>query len=238
MAKSAALLNLMESLTIADELLKIEKKYYHKPPNPTEQKPVQGLRGAAAVFVLASFERFLSDAIEEHLTKLQSLPAASFNLLPDDIRINNTYKMLEYAMKGRPHEAPKNKKDRLVDIDFACNQVITSTICPNVFTNTGSNPNSSTVKSMLKECDVNDIFGIIKKDFIKKWGVPIAHTFIKDKLDEIVYRRHVVAHTANALNITREQLKESLRFLKILSELIDKELDKKMKAISLVARVP
>jgi hypothetical protein len=61
----------------------------------------------------------------------------------------------------------------------------------------------------------------MKVRFEVKWRKPVAHTFIADKLDEIVNRRHVVAHTAYALAITRGQLKESIRFLKVLAELLD-----------------
>ncbi len=238
MAKSTAYYEFKESLSIADELLKIERKSYHNPPRATEQKPVQGLRGAAAIFVVAAFERFLKDAIEEHLAKLARVPPTSFHLLPDGMKTNSTYKTLEFAMKGQPHASPKPRKDRLADIDAACRSVIAAIVVPMAFSNTGGNPSSSTVKSMLSDCDIQDIFGVIQTDFIRRWGAPIAQTFIKDKLDEVVQRRHVVAHTANALNIARSQLKESLRFLRILSELIDRELAKKVRAISILAGVP
>ncbi len=58
---------------------------------------------------------------------------------------------------------------------------------------------------------------------------PEAQSFVEDKLQEIVNRRHVVAHTADALKITRGNLKESLRFLEILAEVLDAELDNHIK---------
>lgn len=237
MPPSIALRDLKDSLVIADELLRIERRDYHNPPRANEVKPVQGLRGAAAVFVVAAFEQFLRAAIEEHLTKLGKISPASFQTLPDDIRINSTYRTLEYAMKGYPHASQKPRKDRLGDINQACKIIIAATVAPSAFSNTNGNPNSNTVRQMLSDCDINDIFGIVHNDFVRKWRAPIAHTFIRDKLDEIVQRRHLVAHTANALNISRSQLKESLKFLRVLSELIDVQLGKKIKAVLILAGI-
>ena len=238
MPRSAAFSEFKDSLSIAQELLKIDAKNYGDPPQIHEQKPVQGLRGAAAVFVVAAFERYLKDAIEENLSRVIPISIAAFERLPDDIRINSTYRTLEYAMKGLPYTPKKNRKDRLLDIGAACQRVLQPAVDPAAFTHTGGNPGPETVNSMLADCDINDIFRSIHTSFIVKWQSPISHTFIRDKLEEIVHRRHVVAHTANALNITRPQLKESIRFLRILSELIDMELEKKSKALLIIATTP
>ena len=68
------------------------------------------------------------------------------------------------------------------------------------------------------------MFGKLHNKFEAKWGKKEATTFLTDKLNEIVQRRHVVAHSAQALNITRTQLNESVKFLRILGELFDKAL--------------
>src|SRR5262249_21151102 len=52
----------------------------------------------------------------------------------------------------------------------------------------------------------------------------LTATFVPDKLNEIVQRRHRVAHTGAALDITRSQLNESLKFLPILSTWLDAQL--------------
>jgi hypothetical protein len=238
MPKSAAFSELKDSLSIAQELLKIDKTYYSDPPKTHEQKPVQGLRGAASVFVVAAFERYLRNAIEEYLSKLTTIPSTMYHLLPDDIRINSAFRTLDYAMKGSPNKPSKTKKERLPDIKGACQKVLDDVVNPTAFNNTGGNPSSVTLKNLLKDIDVNDIYGTIRSGFISKWGDPIAQTFIPDKLDEIVQRRHYVAHTANALNISRSQLKESIRFIQILSELIDRILKKKIQELSTMVKSP
>ena len=77
------------------------------------------------------------------------------------------------------------------------------------------------VKKLFSDLAIFDVFGTIKSKFEAKWGSPVAQTFIQDKLDEIVNRRHVVAHAADALNIGRQELRNSLKFLKTLAPILD-----------------
>jgi hypothetical protein len=214
---------------MAEELLKIERTYSN-PPRQNEQNAVRGLRGGVAVLVVASFENFLKISIEEHLSKLTIYPLIPFSNLPDPMKVSSTYKTLELAMKGNPFEE-STKLDRLTEIEAACKKVIVGIIDPTAFTFTGGNPIAKNIKSMLKDIDIKDIFNRIEPKFTLKWRRPISHTFLIDKLNEIVSRRHIVAHTASALSITRNQLKESIRFLKILAELIDNELKNKINQI-------
>ncbi|MDD5007251.1 MAG: HEPN domain-containing protein [Syntrophorhabdaceae bacterium] len=220
-----------ESIAIAEELLKIEKAYYPGPPRTKEQKAVEGLRAGVVVMVVAALERFLRDSMEEHVSDLTKTPFVPWTSLPDNMRITNVYKTLDLAMKGPPFQEAPPKKDRLVDIHKACASIVSDIINPLAFNNTGANPNAATVKSLLKSLDVSDIFAVIKLRFEKKWGKPIAATFLVDKLNEIVNRRHVVAHTASALGISRQQLKESIKFVRILAKLIDGEIKSKINKI-------
>jgi len=218
--------------------MKIEKNNYKNPPRLAEQKPVQGLRGAVAILVVACFENYLKDSIEEYLSQLTIHPLILITHLPDRMKKCNIYKTLERAMKGPLFEDPPPKVNRLNDIEIACKKVALGLINPSAFNFTGGNPNANCVKLMMKEMDIDDIFGRIKNRFEIKWKKPVAVIFIADKLNEIVNRRHIVAHTANALNITRAQLNESIRFFKILTELIDNEMKRKINQILHNARTP
>jgi RiboL-PSP-HEPN len=104
--------------------------------------------------------------------------------------------------------------------------LISEILDPRVFTNTGSNPNSKTVTLMFSNLGIQKVFDIIKKGFEQQWNKPITHNSIEKTLDEIIQRRHAVAHTAVALDISRAELKESIRFLKIVAKLLDAELKK------------
>ena len=147
-----------------------------------------------------------------------------FNRLPVKMKIQNVFRTLERALKGPLFQVPPPKLDRLNGIEQACGLIVTKTINPLAFSETGSNPNSSTVKEMFSNLGVPNVFGKTKARFEVDWGRPVHDTFINDKLNEVVGRRHVIAHTANALQLTRNELKTSIRFLKILAALLDKEL--------------
>lgn len=238
MASSKAFNDFKEALSIAEELIKIERKSYRNPPRIGEQKPVQGLRGAVAVLVVASFEQFLKDVIEEHLSNLAMMSSINTAMLPDSVKVCNIYNTLDHAMKGPKFGGSSTRADRLADIIVACKMIGDDTINPIAFTITAGNPNAETVKKLMKDLDVSDVFNVIRPQFFRKWKKPESATFLQDKLNEIVSRRHVVAHTANALNISRMQLNESVKFLKILALTLDAKIKDKMRDLSRIARVP
>jgi len=134
-------------------------------------------------------------------------------------------------MKGPPFQEAPPKIQRLPEIERACQFVISGKIDSKVFSDAGGNPNSKNLRAMLASIALDDFFKKIKNSFDKYWKAPTAYSFIADKLDEIVGRRHVVAHTADALNISRDDLRESLRFMRVLAKLLDRELARHIKQL-------
>lgn len=198
---------------------------------------MKGLRGGTAVLIVASFEYFLRRLFEENISKLNTTPISiDFKKLPDRLKIKAVYHSLQRAMDGPLYEAKPPKVDRLGDIENACKMIISEQVNPLAFSDTSNNPNSETVKEKFNEVGITDIFGKIKIAFEAKWGVPVANNFIKDKLNEIVRTRHVVAHTADSLNITRSSQNEAFKFLKIIAELLEKELENHIKNLQRTAK--
>jgi hypothetical protein len=230
MSESQSFQQFVGSLQMAEELLRIEKDLYPNPLRQGAQKAIQGLRGGAVVLTVAAFENFLRTAFEEYLSLLSKNSHLGSNIafekLPEKMRVSCVYFTLEQAMKGPPFQEAPPKVQRLTDIHKACRMLISEILDPRVFSNTGSNPNSKTVTLMFSNLGIQKVFDLIKIRFEQQWNKPIADGSIADTLDEIVRRRHVVAHTADALNITRAELKESIRFLKIVAKLLDAELKK------------
>ncbi len=226
-----------ESLELATALKKIERDGYPANPPTAKQSAVMGLRGGSAVLMVAAFEYFLSRLFQEEISKINTTPISiDFDKLPDKLRIQSVYHSLNRAMDGPLFQEKPPKVDRISEIVAACKLVISDQINPKAFSETGSNPNGDTVKNKFKEVGLSDIFGKIKPSFERKWGCPVAHDFIKSKLDSIVRTRHVVAHTADALNISRSSQNEAFRFLKILAELLEKELVKHVKGVKKAAK--
>ncbi len=226
-----------ESLELANALKKLERDKF--PPNPKlmDQPFVKGLRGGAAVLMIAAFEFFIKRLFEENISKLNtSPPTIDLNKLPDKFKVKVVYDGLQNAMDGPKFVSKPSKVDRIKDIMSACKLLIGEHINPSTFADTGSNPNGDTIKEKFSEVGLPDIFGKIKSDFETKWGTAVADSFIKGKLDEIVRTRHVVAHTADTLNITRSSQNEAFKFLKILAELLESELEKHVKDLLKTAK--
>lgn len=232
----AAFQQFKESLELATALKKHERKYPTN-PNIAAQPLVKGLRGGAAVLMVAAFEFFLRRLFEENIAELNTIPVSiDFHKLPDQLKVTTVFNGLNKVLKGPLYEEKPPKVARINDIMATCKLLITDQIDPATFGETGSNPNGDRVKAKFKEVGIIDIFVKIKPSFETKWKTPVAHDFIKGKLDEIVRTRHVVAHTADTLNISRKSQNESFRFLKILAELLEKELQKHIKDIKKKAK--
>lgn len=223
MPKTTALIKFENTLQAAEALIEMEKAL-DNPPKKSDQSKASGLRGGAAVLMVASFEAFLKNLIVEHLTELTVNPAPiPFNSLPEKMRISSIFNCLDSAIKGPLHKKTA-KIDRIPDIKSACAKVAAEIIDPQALSSTRSNPSSETVKDLFGDLGVPDLFGTITPKFMRKWHKAESATFVPDKLNEIVQRRHRVAHTGAALDITRSQLNESLKFLRILSSLLDAQL--------------
>jgi hypothetical protein len=219
MSHSKALSEFHKSIAMAEELMKLEKNYT-SPPRKAEQAVVEGLRGGAAVLMVAAFEAYLRTAIIEHLAELtKQPPKVKFESLPDKLRVNSTFYCLEAALKG-PRYVDTNKIDRLPDIKAACAKVAADVLDPEALSSTQGNPDPNTVHKLFSDIGVKDVFGSNHGKFRRKWGKPVAATFVRDKLDEIVQRRHIVAHTGKALDIGRADLNEAIKFLLVLAELL------------------
>ncbi|MBA7549434.1 hypothetical protein ES705_41915 [subsurface metagenome] len=233
----AAFEQFKESIELANALKKMERDKFPANPKLSQQSIVKGLRGGTAVLIVASFEYFLRRLFEENISKLNTTPVSiNFKKLPDRLKVKAVYHSLHRAMDGPLYEAKPPKVDRLSDIEIACKMIISEQVNPLAFSDTSNNPNSETVKEKFNEVGIPDIFEKIKNDFETKWGDPVTDNFIKYKLNEIVRTRNVVAHTTDTLNITRSSQNEAFKFLRILSELLEKELDKHIKDLQRIAK--
>ncbi len=232
----AALDKFKESLELASSLKKIEREKYTNSTHNT-QPFIMGLRGGSAVLMVAAFEFFLRRLFEDNISRLNtSPPSIDLDKLPNKFKVKVVFDSLQNAMNGPKYGAKPDKVDRIDDVLASCRHLIGEHINPATFSDTNSNPNSSTVKEKFKEIGISNIFDTIKSDFETKWGTVVAGTFIEGKLDEIVNVRHVVAHTADTLNITKKSQNEALKFLKILAELLEKEMDKHIKSLLTTAK--
>ncbi|MGE3465951.1 MAG: HEPN domain-containing protein [Pyrinomonadaceae bacterium] len=225
MARTQAFNDFIPVLRTAKELGKIDSREYRDPPTVDERDAVRGLRGGAAVLMVAGFEAYLDDALREMIEFTKSYsPPVSFDQLPDGLRVQNVFGALEGVLHPPPHREPGTKVSRLPVIHMTSSIVGNKDLHPDAFGGSGGNPGKEALRAILKTVGLTDIYRLLKPRFEKKWGQPVSDTFIGAKLDEIVRRRHRVAHRADALSISRQELRESIKFLRVLSETLDIEL--------------
>jgi hypothetical protein len=225
MAPSAALQAFFDSLKLARGLVD-EEEQFPDPPDPPHVALVRGLRGGAAILMVAAFEEFLRSLFQERLSSLVAMPpVVEFAKLPKVTRVRSVFYSLEISMGNRGrHERGKRRVDRLLDIGKSAERIVEGRVDPIALSYMGSNPSPWAVSELFKALDVGEIFDRVRSEFDVLWEKREAGTFLRDKLDEIVRRRHVIAHSADALKITREQLREALLFLDCLARVLDGEL--------------
>jgi hypothetical protein len=224
MPRSLAYVAFQPILRTSLELVRIDVRNYHDPPLLSEQDAVRGLRGGSAVLMVAGFETFLDDLITEWVQTLEThAPPVVFSMLPNLLQVENVYKTLDRAMKGPRYQPPVDRFHRLPEIRRAGGLVANELLNPDAFTGTGGNPGKDAVKALFKQVGMSDMFSEAKPRFESKWRANVSTSFIGDKLDEIVQRRHRVAHRADALSISRRDLRDAIRFLRVFSETLDIE---------------
>jgi hypothetical protein len=221
---SVALEEFHTAIESAERLAKLERRY-KDPPSPRTAQTAQALRGGFCVLAVGSFERFLSEAFAEHLASLVAIPPpVPFADLPEAIRLSTVFESLELAMRGPRHGRKGGRAARLSEVITAAGRIVVENVDPEALAQTKGNPDSETVRRMFKSLGVQDAFADTRSQFDALWLRPEASTFVSDKLDQIVNARHVVAHSANALAISRTDLQDWPRFLRVLATVIDERL--------------
>lgn len=220
----------------AEALIQRESRF-QDPPRRQSERLVLGLRGGATVLMVAAFERFLHELFIEKLDPLaQDPPPVPFDNLPDNLRAASVFNSLEKATKGPLFSGAPGRVNRIPGVRRAAGLIVLGRIDPDALSDTGSNPSSGTVRELFKNVNAGDVFTRIRPAFEASWGRAEAETFIPDKLDEVVNSRHRVAHRADALNISRAQLAEWPRFLRVLATVMDADLERHV--TSLLATAP
>ena len=207
------------------------------PPAPEETSTAEGLRAGAIVLMVGGFERYLKAMVEELLNSItQAEPSCEVEKLPPLLRTEATFRALEVAMKGLPWEPTRTREARLPDVLTAARRIANNEIAGREVAQTAGNPTSDQVKSICKILDYGPVFNHIDSSFSRRWGSPVAKTFVRDQLDIIVDRRHSVAHTASILTTSRSDIATWTRFMQILVETLDEALERHVRRIISRAR--
>jgi hypothetical protein len=228
----AALSGFNSSAKTVDALLKRESRFAD-PPKGKSQDIVEGLRGGIAVLTIAVFENYLRDAFSEFANSINGhIPPVAFNRLPRKLQETSIIKGMNHVLRSPQYRLSPPSVPRFAHAKGVAMRVARDEILDEGIADTGGNPSSECVRTMFKCVGVVNVFTDLKSDFDVRWG-PTSTTYLTDKLDEVVRRRHKVAHTGLALGIPRTDLAEGAKFVGVLAELLDKRLERHL--ISVIA---
>lgn len=218
-----ALTDFRQSLAIAQALIALEATY-PDPPSEAESLTVQGLRGGATVIMVASFEDYLESMFAEHLARFDgNPPPIALASLPMRIQQLGTFTTLRCALRG-PRFQDTTRESRLPLVYAAVERLASGRIDPVAMSEMPASPSPENVESLFRAVGLPKVFARVTQQYEAIAG-PVAKTFLKDKLREVVATRHVVAHTGRALNVSRSKLTEWVDFLDVVAKLLDGEVD-------------
>ncbi|MDH6224709.1 HEPN domain-containing protein [Streptomyces sp. MJP52] len=219
----AALVTFYSGAQSVQALISLES-VYPDPPDNIDFAKVLALRGACTVLTVASFEKFLRDLFEEELDRLRTAKIP-MGLLPKKLQVEASFASLELALKGDFSTKGMDRELRLTNVLTAAKLLAKDSFDPKALAATNSNPDSACVKRMFKAVGISDIFQACNDGFTKHWGRQEVSGFTSQKLDSILASRHQVAHTAQAMHISRPELSYNLRFIEVLTRVLHEQLN-------------
>jgi hypothetical protein len=189
---------------------------------------VESLRQSLAILPVAFFEDFLRTIVEQFADRLNSItPRVKWTDLPLPLRKAHIFDT-PLSIRKKPSDGDDDSYQMkcLLDINEILSKIISPITTPDSYTividsltNTNSNPDSETVKEMLKRIGITNVFQ--DTEFVNEWKafdrIYDSGENIKRKLNEIVQLRHSVAHGRAAAGLSRSDLELNISFLEYLT---------------------
>jgi len=221
MSTSTALANFQSALESAIALHSLETTVSPEdPPRAEKQALVSGLRGGAAVLMVAAFESFLEDVIVERLTLIADGPRLGPGIdRPAVMLVESAIRTLKKALQEEG-----SKSERLGFLRSAARRVLDGVLAVDLLSESQSNPNGVVVDQLFAKLGISGVLIGASSSYAARLGRPLPTSFARDKLTEIVNRRHRVAHTGRALDIAKADLVEASDFLLFLALHLDRVL--------------
>ena len=176
------------------------------------------------ILMVASFENFLKEAMEERLNELSASRTFQFKSLPDKIIHHNYKHTFQHSLTSKKFDSLKQK---IISFERASSFVSKQEINPEAFSiavANRSNPKSERLNEFFGSVGHKNFFEDIKPKFEQKTGTQISAIYIQGTLDAIIDERNLIAHTAKGNDLSHKDHREYIFFLKKLSEICDEEL--------------
>ena len=191
-----------------------------------------GIRAGALLLLVGGFEHFVNQALREWAAPLEqthlkqpmaALPEAASR---QALRLAAVYLQRLTDDKSEP-QASLAKAKKTATLLGNGNLVAAA------FGLERPNPNPVNLSNAFKALGVNDVLRqrLIRQSFETAYGTVVTPSFLWDKLNEIVRKRHIAAHTGTDAGTTGVDLAAYADFLVALSRVLDEALDKASKQL-------
>jgi hypothetical protein len=142
---SAALRDYEASLAQARHLHRIEVARYRDPPPLADQIAVEALRGGATVLMVASFERYLKEALEEYVDLIaKRAVVTSHGKLSAAFVEYNDFNFFNWLIR----DSRLPRKEKADELKRVARLVATDGFVPEALSRTRANPAPSTVRDL------------------------------------------------------------------------------------------
>jgi hypothetical protein len=202
-------------------LQQIEIAQFKDPPPLQDQIAVEGLRGGAVVLMVASFERYLKDALEEYVDVIAQRARVTSHgrLSPDFVELND-FNYISWIVRY----SRLSRSQQIQELRRVAKLISTESFVPEAFSQTRANPGPNTVKLLFREFGIFNAFQIIEQNFGHHFQNPFSAGFVEQTLSAIVNIRNQVAHGGFSLSIARADLRGWLNFFNALGRATDNSL--------------
>lgn len=130
---SVALRNYEAGLARAQHLYKLEVQRFSDPPRPNELRAVEALRGGAVVLLVASLERYLSDALEEFIEMLAARASVTTHPgIPIELVEYNDFNFFDWLIR----ESRLSRQNKTIELKRVSQLVANNRFVPEAFSRT------------------------------------------------------------------------------------------------------
>lgn len=191
-------------------------------------KLVEGIRASLSVLPVAFFEDFLRILAAQYIDAInRKNPRIGWTRLPDSFRKAHLSALVALPKKFSTEDQNAYESRILPDLNTTFMKVLSPHVAPtayivaaDAFMETHSNPNAETVGAMFNRLGCNNVFG--EAEVIRQMTAfdPVLNNAeaIRRQLNNIVSRRHTVAHGRPVTGITRQELEQGMLFLEVLAK--------------------
>ena len=218
---SIALREYEASLRRAQHLQRLEISRYRDPPPRQDQVGVEALRGGATVLMVASFERYLREALEEFVDLVagRAMVTSHTGLSANFVEFND-FNYFNWLIR----DSRLSRKQKAGELKRVAHLVAIDGFVPEAFSRTRANPSPTTVRELFHDFGISNPFRTIEANFARHFTKPFPLGFVEQTFSSIINIRNQVAHEGFSLSISRNDLREWLIFLNALGKASDNTL--------------